>query len=346
MGKSLKKAYLTNFAAILLLYGVILLLSFTNVLGRYYERIFVFACINVIMAVSLNLTTGCLGQIALGHAGFMSLGAYASGIFTRYWMSQLGAPQFPGFIIGLLIGGLVAAFFGLLIGIPALRLKGDYLAIITLGFGEIIRVMIENMPKDFTGGAQGLQGVQTITTLPIAAAFSILTVVILFTIMKGRHGRAILSIREDDIASEASGIRTTYYKTMAFTMAAFFAGIAGGLYSHYIKIQAINFNFNKSIEFLIIVVLGGLGSFTGSIFSAVLLTFLPELLRSFSEFRMLIYSAALILIMIFKPSGIFGTYEISIIRSIQYWKEVFTGKRIPFASVIKIYRRICKKGER
>ena len=346
MEKSLKKTYSINFAAILLFYGIILSLSYTNVLGRYYENIFISVCINVIMAISLNLTTGCLGQIALGHAGFMSLGAYASGIFTKYWIGELGAPQFPGLMIGLLLGGVVAAFFGLLIGLPALRLKGDYLAIITLGFGEIIRVMIENMPKDFTGGAQGLQGVPRLTTLPIAAAFSILTVVILFAIMKGRHGRSILSIREDDIASEASGIRTTYYKTMAFTMAAFFAGIAGGLYGHFIKFQAINFNFNKSIEFLIIVVLGGLGSFTGSIFSAVFLTFLPELLRSFNEYRMLIYSAALIFIMIFKPSGIFGTYEISITRSLVYWKEVFTGKRIPFASVVEKCRRIFRKGER
>ena len=345
MESSKKRAYIINSIAILILYGGVLGVSSSQILGRYYEGILVFACINTIMAVSLNLTTGCLGQIALGHAGFMSVGAYGSAIFTKFWVEQLTAPPYVGYAIGLLLGGLIAAAFGLLIGLPALRLKGDYLAIITLGFGEIIRVIIENTPGlvKLTGGAQGLPGVvPKLTKLPIAAAICIFTVMILFTMMKSRHGRAILSIREDDIAAESSGIRTTYYKTLAFTAAAFFAGIAGGLYGHFTTFKATNFNFNKSIEFLIIVVLGGLGSFTGSIFSAFFLAILPEVLRSFSDHRMLVYSAALILIMIFKPSGIFGTYEISIVRSIQYWKDVFTGKRMPFASLIE---KIKKTGQ-
>ena len=341
--KQRRKVHLINLVSVLLLFGVLCILSFTGALGNYYEGILVAVCINVILAVSLNLTTGCLGQIALGHAGFMSIGAYTATIIMRTWIANNVGPVYLGYAIALILGGIMAGLFGFLIGLPALRLKGDYLAIITLGFGEIIRVIIENMGS-ITGGAQGLIGIPRLSTLPIVAGIAILCVYLMFTMMWSRHGRAILSIREDAIASESSGIRNTYYKTLAFTAAAFFAGIAGGMYAHYISvIKANTFNFNKSIEILIVVVLGGLGSFTGSIISALFLTILPEVLRAFQSYRMLVYATALIIIMIFKPSGVFGKYEISIARSITYWGEVIRGKRVPFAGLITRFKKFGRK---
>jgi len=331
------KNHLINLISILFLFGTVSGLSISGSFGNYYYGILILVCINIILAVSLNLTTGCLGQIALGHAGFMSIGAYTCAIFTKNWINNGIGPEYLGFGLGLLLGGLAAGISGLLIGLPALRLKGDYLAIITLGFGEIIRVIIENL--SITGGAQGLTSIPRLSTLPIALGVCIISVLVLFTFMWSRHGRAILAVREDDIASEASGVHNTFYKTLAFSLAAVFAGIAGGIYAHFYTILgATTFNFNKSIEILIIVVLGGLGSFTGSIVAAIFLTFLPEILRSFQDYRMLIYSIALILIMIFKPSGVFGKYEFSVTRSIDYWVEVVKGKRIPFVGL----REKCK----
>jgi len=333
MTKKTLKSYAVNLIAVLLLYGTMVGLSESGILNKYYSGILVLVCINIMLAVSLNLTTGCLGQIALGHAGFMSIGAYTAALFTK-WLAVSGAGGYLGYFGGLILGGLMAAVFGFIIGLPALRLKGDYLAIITLGFGEIIRTVIENL--QFTGGAQGLRSIDKFSSLPVASAICIITVGLLTTLMRSRHGRAILSIREDDIASEAAGIHNTYYRTMAFTVAAFFAGVAGGVYAHYIGILgAKNFNFMKSVEIIIIVVLGGLGSFTGSIVAAIFLTILPELLRNFDDYRMLVYSIALILIMIFKPSGIFGRYEFSLTRAIDYWIDVIKGKRKPFASLKK-----------
>ena len=333
MTKKTLKSYAVNLIAVLLLYGTMVGLSESGILNKYYSGILVLVCINIMLAVSLNLTTGCLGQIALGHAGFMSIGAYTAALFTK-WLAVSGAGGYLGYFGGLILGGLMAAVFGFIIGLPALRLKGDYLAIITLGFGEIIRTVIENL--QFTGGAQGLRSIDKFSSLPVASAICIITVGLLTTLMRSRHGRAILSIREDDIASEAAGIHNTYYRTMAFTVAAFFAGVAGGVYAHYIGILgAKNFNFMKSVEIIIIVVLGGLGSFTGSIVAAIFLTILPELLRNYDDYRMLVYSIALILIMIFKPSGIFGRYEFSLTRAIDYWIDVIKGKRKPFASLKK-----------
>jgi len=340
--KNTRTSTLINFAAVVLVFGLLMLLRETRVINNYYSGILVVVCINVILAVSLNLTTGCLGQIALGHAGFMSIGGYTAGLFYKA-MQSAGFEGYHIFAAGLILGGLLAAVAGVIIGIPALRLRGDYLAIITLGFGEIIRVLIENLK--FTGGAQGLRGIPRLTTLPVAYIVCVISVVLLTTLMRSRHGRAILAIRENDIASEACGIHNTYYRTLAFTIAAFFAGIAGGLYAHYIGILgAQNFGFMRSVEIIIIVVLGGLGSFTGSIVAAILLTILPELLRSFADYRMLAYSVALILLMIFKPSGLFGTYEFSLIRAIRYWVAVFKGERDPFARFKKKARAEEKEG--
>ncbi|MGI6168466.1 MAG: branched-chain amino acid ABC transporter permease [Christensenellales bacterium] len=337
MTKSMRKSYLINFVAVAALFVVLMGLRAVGIIDNYYDGILVLVCINIMLAVSLNLATGCLGQIALGHAGFMSIGAYTAALVTK-WLAMPVGMEYFGFLIGLLLGGLVAAVFGLAIGLPALRLKGDYLAIITLGFGEIIRVVIENL--SFTGGAQGLRGIPRLSTLPVAFIICVISVFLLTTLMRSRHGRAILAIREDDIASGASGIHNTYYKTLAFTVAAFFAGVAGGLYAHYISVLgAKSFNFMRSIEILIIVVLGGLGSFTGSIVSAVLLTILPEQLREFADYRMLIYSVALIALMMFKPTGLFGIYEFSLTRAREYWKQVVKGER-------KLFRRKGTKSDR
>lgn len=273
----------------------------------YYALLLIPIGYNIILAVSLNITAGFLGQLPLGHAGFMAVGAYASALFSL----SVDLPAIPEFILALLIGGFVSACFGIVIGLPALRLRGDYLAIITLGFGEIIRVIILNLK--FTGGAYGLRGIEKHTTIPGVFICVAITLFVLTCFIRSRHGRAILAIREDEIAAEASGIPTTYYKVTAFTVSAFFAGIAGGLYAHYLSIlDASTFGFMKSVEILVMVVLGGLGSMIGSVVSAIVLTLLPEMLRGFEEYRMVIYSLLLVIVMIFKPTGLFGKYDFSL----------------------------------
>ncbi len=308
--KHIIKSYIFNIAGVAILYFIFASLINTGMINRYMQGILITVGINIILAASLNLATGFLGQLALGHAGFMSVGAYASAIFTKNFPDM--AP-FPRLLLALLLGGLLAAVLGLIVGIPALRLRGDYLAIITLGFGEIIRVVIENI--SITGGAQGLRSIPKLTTFNWVFFTTVLIITLLFTFIRSRHGRAIMAIREDQIASESCGVNNTYYRTLAFTFAAFLAGIAGGLFAHYIGILgARNFGFMRSIEIIVMVVLGGMGSFTGSILSAATLTVLPEALRGFEQYRMLIYSLTLILIMMFKPSGLLGNYEFSLTR--------------------------------
>lgn len=322
-GRKTLKAYLINLAAVAILFVVLGQLVEHRVLGRSQQGILMLIFINIILATSLNLTTGFLGQIALGHAGFMSIGAYSAALFSLN-MTQI--PEGARFLVSLVVGGVIAAFFGLLVGVPALRLKGDYLAIITLGFGEIIRSIIENV--GFTGGAQGLKGIPKLASLNVVFIVMAVCVTVMFTFVRSRHGRAIMAIREDDIASEASGINNTYYKVMAFVIAAFFAGVAGGIYAqHYTVLGAANFNFNKSIDILVMVVLGGMGSLTGSIVAAIGLTALPELLRVFADYRMVIYSLALISMMIFKPSGLLGRYEFSLTRMLDKLAGLITGKQ-------------------
>ena len=312
MKKKLNKtliSYAVNAGLVVLLYVVMMVLIKVGIINRYYEGIVRMICINIIMAVSLNLVCGFMGQLALGHAGFMSVGAYAAALFTMH----CGLPEAVAFPLGLLVGGIVAAIVGFLIGIPALRMRGDYLAIITLGFGEIIRVVANALP--ITGGAKGLSGIPASTNFSWAYWVMILSVFVIFAFIKSRHGRAVISIREDEIAAEASGIRTTYYKMMAFVLAAFFAGIAGGLYAHHVGVLApTKFDFNYSVEFLVMVVLGGMGSITGSIIAAIVLTILPEALRGFEDYRMLLYSLVLIVMMLFRPTGLLGTYEFSLSR--------------------------------
>ena len=316
-----QKKWIPNVIILVLVLALYILLSVlisANIINPYYSGILTMVCINVILAVSLNLATGFLGQLVLGHAGFMSVGAYSAALFTMY----SGLPTVVSFPLALLVGGIVAAAFGVIIGVPALRLKGDYLAILTLGFGEIIRVLILAMP--FTGGAAGLSGIPLLTTFTYVFIIAIITVAVIFAFIHSRHGRAVIAIREDEIAAEAAGIHTTYYKLLAFVLAAFFAGIAGGLYAHHIGVLAPRkFAFNYSVEILIMVVLGGMGSITGSIVAAIVLTLLPELLRGFSEYRMLIYSVILICVMLFKPSGLLGQHELSLTKIL----NKFRGKK-------------------
>ncbi|MGI6695992.1 MAG: ABC transporter permease subunit [Christensenellales bacterium] len=340
------KSIILNAISLLAVYLFITLLIANKGINNYISGILITVLITIIMTASLNVTTGLLGQLALGHAGFMAIGAYTSALFTR----SVGLAFGLSLPISLLLGGLMAAVFGFLIGMPALRLTGDYLAIITLGFGEIIRVIIENL--DFTGGAAGLTRITRMsrafspdTALSTAIQFSIvfwITAVIIasiFTLGRSRHGRAIISIRENEVASEAVGIPTTRYKLLAFTIAAFFAGIAGGLYAHQIGIlNAKTFGFNKSIEYLVIVVLGGMGSITGSIIASIVLVALPEMLRSLAEYRLVIYALLLIIMMLFRPSGLLGTQEFSMLKAWEklerLWRKLFKRKteqtRMPF----------------
>ena len=248
----------------------------------------------------------------------MAVGAYASAIF----MTRTGIPAQLAFPLGIVIGAAVAGLFGVLIGIPALRLKGDYLAIITLGFGEIIRVVLLNIDSvlgfKLTNGAAGLQGIPKTATFVNAWLMVGLTCFLIHTFMKSRHGRAVLSIRENEIAAESCGINITYYKTLAFSLSAAFAGAAGALYAGYLGIlNPSNFGFMKSIEILVMVVLGGMGSMAGSIVAAIVLTAAPEALRAFDDYRMIVYSLLLIATMIFKPSGLLGRYDFSMKRIIE-----------------------------
>lgn len=302
---------LINAAAVGAAFGIVTLLTAGGILDRYQAMILIPVGYNIILAVSLNLAAGYLGQLPLGHAGFMSIGAYASALFTM----SVDLPAAIEFPLSLVIGAVAAGLFGILIGLPALRLRGDYLAIITLGFGEIIRVIILNVK--FTGGAYGLKGIPRYTNISWVFLFVVITIYVIDRIMKSRHGRAILSIREDEIAAETSGISTTKYKVLAFAVSAMFAGIAGGLYAHYIGIlDPKNFDFMRSVEILVMVVLGGMGSMVGSVISATALTIMPELLRGFEDYRMIIYSLVLVLVMIFRPSGLLGRREFSLVGTI------------------------------
>ena len=317
------KNYGINLIGTAVLFGLVALFMyggfFPDMRVKYFSGIFITICINVILAVSLNLTTGFLGEFALGHAGFMSVGAYSAGLLAKA-IPDGAVPDILRYTVALIFGGIVAAVFGLIVGIPALRLKGDYLAIITLGFGEIIRVLIEFF--DFTGGAVGLRKIPKFSNIFYILLITVIIIALLYTLMRSRHGRAITAIREDDIAAASSGVSVTFYKVYVFTLSAFFAGIAGGIYAQYVgSLGASTFNFNRSIEILVYVVLGGMGSFTGSIVAASGLTILPELLRVFADYRMVTYSLALIIIMLFKPSGLFGRKEFSLVRTVDFIKS-------------------------
>ena len=272
----------------------------------------------------LNLTIGVLGQLTLGCCGFEAIGAYSAALLSKLLVAN-GVAMDPTlrFLLTTLAGGVVACIFGILVGIPALRLHGDYLAIITLGFGEIIRVIIQNlkvaggMGLDKGAAGQALIGIDRLANLYVVFWITVVTVVLLFMFARSRYGRAVKAIRDDEIAASASGINITYMKVLVFAISAFFAGIAGGIFAQYIgSLNPAMAGWLQSINYVIMVVFGGMGSLTGSIVSAIALTILPELLRAFSTYRMLVYSVALVLIMIFRPQGIFGNWEFSLTKTI------------------------------
>ena len=288
---------------ILITYLTLMGLMSINVINSYYKGIITLALINIMLAVSLNLIVGFTGQLCLGHAGFMSIGAYVSAVLTQ----KAGMP----FIVSIFLGAIIACIFAALIGYPTLKLTGDYFAITTLAFCEIIRIIIMNI--DLVGGARGFTGIPRETNFTLAFLFMVITVIVIYNIIHSSQGRAMLSVRENEIAAESMGINAFKYKMLAFIIAAFFAGLAGGLYAHYMGyIQPASFDFNKSIDYLTFVVFGGMGSLSGSIIATIVLTFLPELLRGLGEFRMLIYPLALILLMIFRPQGLLGDKEVSL----------------------------------
>ncbi|MGO4987541.1 branched-chain amino acid ABC transporter permease [Gallicola sp. Sow4_E12] len=311
-----KQIYILTVVVLAVVYAIVFSLMSAGLLSRYWSSLINLICINIILAVSLNVTVGTLGQITLGHAGFMSIGAYAAGLFSKAHIVD----GLPGFLISLVIAGIVAGIVGVIIGIPGLRLRGDYLAIITLAFGEIIRVLIEFF--DFTGGAQGLSGIPRFQNFTVFFILMAASVAFMYSMMTSRHGRAILAIREDEIASDSVGINTTYYKVFAFVISAVFAGIAGGMYAHQMGVlNAKQFDFNYSINILVMVVLGGMGSFTGATISATVLTILPEMLRGFNDYRMIIYSLILIIMMIFRPSGLLGRKEFHITKFVNKFRN-------------------------
>ncbi|NLZ71465.1 MAG: branched-chain amino acid ABC transporter permease [Clostridiaceae bacterium] len=310
--------YLTNLVLLIILFAILTILEAAGILTGYAMTILRLVTINVILATSLNITVGNLGQITLGHAGFMSIGAYTAALFAK----NVGLSGTGGYLVGLLLAGLCAGIFGIAIGVPVLRLHGDYLAIVTLAFGEIIRVLIEYF--DFTGGAQGLNGIPRMQNFSVMFVVAVVSVTLMYSVMTSRHGRAILSIREDEIAAQSSGINVTFYKTMAFTLSSFFAGVAGAMQAANIgTIGAGDFGYNRSFDILVMVVLGGMGSFTGAILSATVLTILPEMLRGFSDYRMIVYSLLLIIIMIFRPEGLLGRKEFHISKIMQSLKKKF-----------------------
>ncbi len=326
MSKTIRP-YLALFGALIAVY--LLSFVFDASLGSYDQRIVVNIGVNMILAVSLNLINGFTGQFSLGHAGFMAVGAYSTASFMTLIVPALvgsvpgGVGQDLMFFVGLLVGGLVAAVVGVIVGIPSLRLKGDYLAIVTLGFGEMIRVILQNI--DVVGGSLGMGNLPRYSTFIWVFATLVVVVFIIQMLIRSTYGKGFLAVRDDEVAAEAMGVDTTRYKVVAFVIGAFFAGIAGGLYAHYNQlIRPEDFNFLKSVEIVVMVILGGMGSTYGVLFAAALLTYLPEALRDFvlfgvkfRDFRMSIYSLVLIVLMLLRPQGLFGDFQL--LKMVRKW---------------------------
>lgn len=293
---------------------VLTILMKVGIIGSYYSITLYNIFINIILAVSLNLVIGVCGQFSLGHAGFMCIGAYCAGIMVKMM------PNMTGLAIGVLIGFALSTIVALIVSIPTLRLKGDYLAIATLGFAEIVRILVQNM--EITNGAAGLNGIPKLTTFPLLFVCAVIAILVVCNFTHSTPGRACLSIREDEIASEAMGINTTKYKVIAFVIGALLASLAGALFAcNFYVIKPDQFTFNKSIDILIMVVFGGMGSMTSSVLAAVAIGIINVVLANFSEIRMIIYGLALVGIMIFKPTGILGTKELSFKKLFDKRKE-------------------------
>lgn len=289
---------LITYAIVALFYIVVTVMIATGNATRHMQSLLVPICVNVTLAVSLNLVIGFLGELSLGHAAFMSIGAYTGGLLSIFMKNMFpNLPVMVRFPLSMLAGGIVGAMFGALVCVVVLRLKGDYLAIVTLAFGEILRSIIINL--DFTGGPSGLKGVPQDASFTYGIILVFLTLFVINNLAKSKHGRAIQALRDNTIAATSVGINATKYKLMVFALAAFFAGMAGVLYSHnYSIINAGTFDYNKSIEILVMVVLGGIGSIRGSVIAGALIAVIPEMLRSLQDYRMLIYAIVLIVMML------------------------------------------------
>lgn len=267
----------------------------------YYNQVLTTMGIFLIAALGLHLITGVTGQFSFGHAAFLSIGAYSSALMSIYLQTP--------FLLNMIAGGLFAALFGTLLGIPSMRLTGDYLGITTLGFGEIVRIVFIN--TKITGGAMGLGGIPKETNIALVYIVVALTIFSLYRIQNSRFGRALAAIREDDIAAETMGINVYWYKIKAFAVGTFFAGVSGALFAHMLQyINPSDFGFSRSFEILNFVVLGGLGSIPGTILGTAVLSLAPEFLRFVKEYRMLIYGALMILMMIFRPYGLLGNVDL------------------------------------
>ncbi|ADX23970.1 branched-chain amino acid ABC transporter permease [Streptococcus dysgalactiae subsp. equisimilis] len=297
------KALLAWIFILALVYLILTLLIGTDILGPYYVQILMGIGIAIIMAMGTNLVLGFSGQFPLGQAGFMAVGAYATAILTKYM------PTYLGFYLSMLVGVLVAGLIAVIVGFPTLRLKGDYLAIATLGVAEIIRIAIIN-GGELTNGAAGLTGVLQYTSWPVVYAFVVVIAIVMLNFIRSATGRQVIAVREDEIAAESMGVNTTKIKVITFALAAMTASMAGSLYVGYIgTVVPKDFTIMRSIDYLIIAVLGGLGSMTGTIVAAIVLGLLNMYLQNFSDVRMIIYSLALILVMVFRPGGLLGTRE-------------------------------------
>lgn len=319
------KSNLITFGIVIAFYLAVQLLSAADLLSNSFTGQLVPICAYVILAISLNLTVGILGELSLGHAGFMSVGAFSG---TLLWTTlSSSAPKPVALVLSFIVGGLVAGLFGFLVGVPVLRLSGDYLAIVTLAFGEIVKNVMnacylgvdskglhfslkdassmgmEADGKVLINGAQGITGITKASTFTIGIVLVILTLAVILNLVNSRAGRAITSIRDNEIAARSVGVPITKYKLMAFVTSAVFAGVAGVLYSlNYSSLVAKKFDYNTSILILVFVVLGGIGNLRGSVIAAAILTVLPEMLRSMNDYRMLIYAIVLIVVMIFNQS--------------------------------------------
>ena len=300
--------------------GVLALLeaNLRSLIGPYNYQIVILVGVNIILAVSLNLINGFTGQFSIGHAGFYAVGAYTSAWLVFYWGANLR--QVVSFLpvvlqnaflllIGIVAAALVAGIAGLAVGIPSLRLRGDYLAIVTLGFGEIIRVLILNI--DAIGGSRGFSGIPQLSSFFWVYLFVVVTIATVSNLVHSSYGRAFISIRDDEIAAEAMGVDTTRFKVMSFVISSMFGGIAGALFGHYtMYLHPNSFLFTTSFYLIIMIVVGGLGSIEGAIIGAILVTVSLEVFRGFGAFRLVNFSVLLVLIMLYRPQGLLGTWTI------------------------------------
>ncbi len=316
-----KHRTLTIVLGIILAYAVIKLLSVIPLtakgplLNKYYMQLLMLAGINIIMTVSLGMVNGFTGQFSIGHAGFMAVGAYTSAMITTVLIPIAGMSKwvgYPIYIMSIILGGLLAAAVGYLVGAPSLRLKGDYLAIVTLSANELIRTVIRI--TDALGGPRGLGGISKYTTFEVVFVFTVLSIILMRNYIFSSHGRSMKAIRDSEIAAESMGIDTTRQKVFVFIFSAFFAGVSGGIFAHLLQfIHPDNFSFVKSLEYLIYLYVGGSESISGAIIGPAIFTLLPELMRSLQSWRMVIYPIVLILVMIFRTEGVMGLKEFGFI---------------------------------